>query len=68
LEDPSLFSSVPPRGDKTTGAVLHRVAAEYLRHQRDTDFQRYYLERADYFEFFGRAAPQLTRWALRWID
>ncbi|OLT41339.1 hypothetical protein BJF85_23950 [Saccharomonospora sp. CUA-673] len=68
LEDPPLFSSVPPRGDKTTGAVLHRIAAEYLHEQPDGGFQRYYLERADYFEFFGKLAPLLTRWALRRVD
>lgn len=68
LEDPPLFSSVPPRGDRTVGAVLHRIATEYLRERPHEDFQRFYLERSDYFEFFGPAAAWLTRWALRWID
>lgn len=68
LEDPPLFPSVLPRGHKTTGAVLHRLATEYLREQPAGGFQRYYLERANYFEFFGTAAPRLTRWALRWLD
>lgn len=68
LEDPPLFSSVPPRGDKTVGAVLHRIATEYLRERSQDGFQRFYLERSDYFEFFGPASGWLTRWALRWID
>jgi len=68
LEDPPLFSSVLPRGDKTVGAVLHRIATEYLRGRPEGGFQRFYLERADYFEFFGPAAPWITRWALRWVD
>ena len=68
LEDPPLFSSAMPRGDSTTGGVLHRIAEAYVREQPEAEFQRYYLEHADYFSFFGKAAARLTRWALRWVD
>lgn len=68
LEDPPLFSSELPRGDRTTGAVLHRIADAYLSELPGGGFQRSYVEHADYFSFFGNAAPRLTQWALRWID
>ncbi|PXY38229.1 hypothetical protein BA062_00225 [Prauserella flavalba] len=68
LEDPPLFSSIPPRAEHTTGAVLPRLAAEYLRADTGSDFQRYYVEHSDYFAFFGRLAPVITRYSLRWID
>lgn len=68
LEDPPLFSSELPRGDNTTGAVLHRIADAYLRDTPDGGFQRAYIADADFFAFFGSSAPKLTRWALRWID
>ncbi|SDU44401.1 alpha/beta hydrolase [Amycolatopsis keratiniphila] len=68
LEDPPLFSSVLPRAEKTTGAVLMRLAAEYLRDRPEEGFQRYYVERSGYFAFFGPFAPWLVRYSLRWID
>ncbi|WP_158633099.1 hypothetical protein [Amycolatopsis sp. WAC 01376] len=45
LEDPSAL----PRAEKTTGAVLMRLAAEYLRDRPEEDFQRYYVDRSGYF-------------------
>lgn len=68
LEDPPLFSSTPPRAANTTGGVLPRLAAAYLRDRPGGDFQRYYVENSDYFAFFGPFAPRLTRYSLRWID
>jgi pimeloyl-ACP methyl ester carboxylesterase len=68
LEDPPLFSSIPPRAETTTGAVLPRLAAEYLREHPDTSFQRYYVEKSNYFAFFGLLAPWIVRYSLRWVD
>jgi pimeloyl-ACP methyl ester carboxylesterase len=68
LEDPPLFSSVPPRAANTTGAVLPRLAAAYLHDQPEGGFQRYYVANGGYFAFFGPLAPWLTRYSLRWID
>ncbi|WP_233437862.1 hypothetical protein [Agromyces laixinhei] len=48
--------------------MLPRLAAEYLRERPDGGFQRYYIANGDYFSFFGRLAPWLTRYSLRWID
>ncbi|MFI7061637.1 alpha/beta hydrolase [Kribbella sp. NPDC050124] len=68
LEDPPLFSSVLPRGDKTTGGTLHRLAAAYLRERPEVSFQRYYVAHSNYFAFFGPFARPLTNYSLRWID
>lgn len=68
LEDPPLFSSVLPRGDKTTGGTLHRIAGTYLRERPEASFQRNYVEHSNYFAFFGPFARPLTRYSLRWID
>ncbi|MFI6681578.1 alpha/beta hydrolase [Kribbella sp. NPDC050470] len=68
LEDPPLFSSVLPRGEKTTGGTLHRIAAAYVRERPHTSFQRYYVEHSNYFAFFGPFARPLTKYSLRWID
>lgn len=68
LEDPPLFSSIPPRAAKTTGAVLPRLAAQLLRERPDADFQRHYVEHGGYFAFFGPFEPWLVRYSLRWID
>jgi pimeloyl-ACP methyl ester carboxylesterase len=68
LEDPPLFSSIPPRLAKTVGGVLPRLAAEYLRGGSGEDFQRLYVARSRYFEFFGPFEPWIQRYALRWLD
>jgi len=68
LEDPPLFSSEPPRAEKTTGAVLMRLAAEYLRDRPDGDFQRYYVANGEYFAFFGPFQRRLIKYSLKWID
>lgn len=68
LEDPPLFSAEPRRITTTTGGVLPRLAADYLRDWPPGGFQRHYVANADYFAFFGPLSGWLTRRALRWID
>ncbi|MFD0556245.1 pimeloyl-ACP methyl ester carboxylesterase [Stackebrandtia endophytica] len=68
LEDPPLFSSELPRAEKTTGAVLMRLAAQYLRDRPDGDFQRYYVANGEYFAFFGPFQRRLVTYSLNWID
>lgn len=68
LEDPPLFSSVPPRAANTTGAILPRLAARHLREDCTADFQRCYVESGEYFAFFGPFAPALIRYSLRRLD
>ncbi|RKT89233.1 Pimeloyl-ACP methyl ester carboxylesterase [Saccharopolyspora antimicrobica] len=68
LEDPPLFSSIPPRAERTTGGMLPRLAVEYLRAKPAESFQRYYVEHSEYFAFFGPLARGIVRYSLRWID
>ncbi|WP_129790009.1 alpha/beta fold hydrolase [Promicromonospora panici] len=73
LEDPPLFSSELPRLLETTGGGLPTVAQEYLASEPDPDhtatsFQRYFVERSDYFAFFGPAEQPIVDYSLRWID
>lgn len=69
LEDPPLFSSEPDRIDATLGGVLPRLATAYRDEgEPGGDFQRYYLEHADYFALFGPLADWLTERSVAWVD
>lgn len=72
LEDPPLFSSEMPRLLETTGGGLPTIARDYLAEHPDgaggTDFQRWFVERSDYFAFFGPAEGPIVDYSLRWID
>jgi len=68
LEDPPLYSSIPPRAERAIGGILPRLAAEFLRDDPTGGFQRLYVEKSGYFSFFGPLAAPLVRYSLRWID
>lgn len=69
LEDPPLFSSEPDRIAGTLGGVLPRLATAYLSEgEPGGDFQRYYLEHADYFALFGPLSGWLTDRSVAWVD
>ncbi|WP_248490146.1 alpha/beta fold hydrolase [Tsukamurella sp. PLM1] len=53
LEDPPLYSSVPPRLATTIGGDLPGLCRDFLGQDAEPDFQRYFLRRTALFELFG---------------
>ena len=65
LEDPPLFSSVPPRSEATWNHVeLARTCLDFLRSTR-RHFTEFLLERSQLFDLFGPAGKRIRADALR---
>ncbi|WP_169814265.1 alpha/beta hydrolase [Nocardia mexicana] len=68
LEDPPLFSSIMPRAAKTVGGNLALVTHDFVSQDSEQDFQKYYVERSNYFSFLGLAAPLVAMYSSGYID
>lgn len=67
LEDPPFYSSIMPRAASTTGGAIFDLAVRYIA-DPDGGFTRFFVERGDYFAFFGGFKTAIVNYALGYID
>ncbi|SJZ90859.1 Pimeloyl-ACP methyl ester carboxylesterase [Marinactinospora thermotolerans DSM 45154] len=68
LEDPPFFSSIMPRAEKTAGGDLARITHDFVSQEEESDFQRYYVQRSNYFSFFGGLEQAIVDYSIGYIE